>query len=92
MSGRAEGNLINAKDVGKANGDTDHVDVFTEDGVLDQWEMNADDDDEVIPMGQQINKSSHKGTQQCMMFSLVCLFICLFVFNSFIDSFFFTRY
>jgi len=29
-------------------------------------------------MFQQINDSFHKGTQQCMLILLVCLFVCFF--------------
>ncbi|XP_078367719.1 enhancer of mRNA-decapping protein 4-like isoform X2 [Oculina patagonica] len=60
LSARAEGNLINLEDVGKGKGDVvqvDGEDVFTEDGLLDQWEMNAED--EVVPTGRESPESAH---------------------------------
>ncbi|KAL9975979.1 hypothetical protein ACROYT_G013208 [Oculina patagonica] len=73
FSSRAERKGFDTKVLGKANGNRVHADVLTEDRMLDRWEKNvaaaADDDDdddddydEVVPSGQQINKSSHKRT------------------------------
>ena len=60
LSAHAEGNLINLEDVGKGKGDVvqvDGEDMFAEESLLDQWEMNADD--EVVPTGRESPESAH---------------------------------
>ncbi|KAL9975984.1 hypothetical protein ACROYT_G013213 [Oculina patagonica] len=60
LSARTEGNLTNLEDVGKGKGgvvQVDGEDVFTEDGLLDQREINADD--EVVPVKRESPESAH---------------------------------
>ena len=60
LSARAEGNLINLEDDDKGKGDivqADGEDMFTEEGLLEQWDMNIDD--EVVPTGRESPESAH---------------------------------
>ena len=60
LSARAEGNLINLEDVGKTQDDVvqvDGEDMFTEEGLLDQWNVNVEDD--VVPTGRESPESAH---------------------------------
>lgn len=60
LSARAEGNLINLEDDGKGKGDivqADGEDMFTEEGLLEQWDMNVDD--ELVPTGRESPESAH---------------------------------
>ena len=60
LSAHAEGNLINLEDVGKVKDDViqaDGEDMFTEEGLLDQWDVNVDD--EVVPTGRESPESAH---------------------------------
>ena len=59
LSARAEGNLINLEGVGKGKGDivqVDGEDMFTEECLLDQWDMNGD---EAVPTGRESPESAH---------------------------------
>lgn len=60
LSARAEGNLINLEDDSKGKGDivqADGEDMFTEEGLLEQWDMNVDD--ELVPTGRESPESAH---------------------------------
>lgn len=60
LSARTEGNLINFEDNDRGKSDNvqvDGEDIFTDDRLLDQWEMNGDD--EVVPTGRESPESAH---------------------------------
>lgn len=60
LSARAEGNLICLEDNERGKGDNvqvDGEDIFADDRLLDQWEMNAED--EVVPTGRESPESAH---------------------------------
>lgn len=60
LSARATGNLINLDDNERSKGDevqADGEDIFTDEGLLDRWEMNVEDD--VVPTGRESPESAH---------------------------------
>lgn len=60
LCARAEGNLICLDDDKRGIGDdvqVDGEDAFTEEGLLDQWDMNGDDG--VVPTGRESPESAH---------------------------------
>ncbi|RMX51313.1 hypothetical protein pdam_00004685 [Pocillopora damicornis] len=60
LSARAEGNLICLEDDKRGEEDdvqVDGEDAFTEEGLLEQWDMNGDDG--VVPTGRESPESAH---------------------------------
>ena len=60
LSARAAGNLISLDDGERGKGDNvqiDGEDIFTNEGLLDQWEMNVDDD--AVATGRESPESAH---------------------------------
>lgn len=60
LSARAAGNLISLDDGGRGKGDDvqiDGEDIFTNEGLLDQWGVNVDDD--VVATGRESPESAH---------------------------------
>lgn len=60
LSAHTERNLINLEDTDKCKDDivqADGEDMFTEENLLEQWDMNIDD--EVVPTGRESPESAH---------------------------------
>ena len=60
LSAHTERNLINLEDVDRCKDDivqADGEDMFTEENLLEQWDMNVDD--EVVPTGRESPESAH---------------------------------